>query len=118
MKQFLAAILKQIDLKQSFADVLKQTGAPKRTYKTLEQKWIFAKEERAIVTRKLWLRVMFQGQWRCRLCGIQNWKNQEYGKPKMQVDHIQPIFHLGESREGNLQVLCSVCNRRKGIHVP
>jgi len=50
MKQFLLAILKQIDFKQSFADVLKQTGAPKGSYKKLEQKWIFAKEERAFAT--------------------------------------------------------------------
>src|SRR5256885_1812349 len=106
MKQFLIAILKQIDFKQVFADVLKQTGAPKRAYKTLEQKWIFAKEERAIVNRKLWLSVMFQGKWRCKNCGIQNWKNQQKGIPKMQADHIHPIFHLGESKERNLQVLC------------
>src|SRR6266566_8910498 len=117
MKQFLLAILKQIDLKQCFADVLKQTGAPKRTYKTLEQKWIFAKEERGLVTRKVWLRVMFDGHWRCKDCGIQNWKNQGKGLPKMQVDHIQPIFHFGESKEHNLQVLCAVCNKRKGAKI-
>lgn len=115
MRKFLADMLKQLDFKQSFADVLKQTGAPKRSYKKLEQKWIFAKDERAIVTRKLWLRVMFQGQWRCKRCGIQNWKNREYGKPKMQVDHINPIFHYGESKESNLQVLCAVCNKKKGV---
>jgi len=115
MKQFLLAILKQIDFKQSFADVLKQTGAPKGSYKKLEQKWIFAKEERALVSRKLWFAVMYQGKWQCKLCGTQNWKNREYGKPKMQVDHIKPIFHFGESRESNLQVLCAGCNRKKGV---
>ena len=114
MKQFLTDMLKQLDLKQFFADGLKQTGAPKGSYKRLEQKWIFAKDERAGVTRKLWLRVMFQGKWRCKHCGIQNWKNQEYGKPKMQVDHIMPIFYFGESKETNLQVLCSFCNKKKG----
>ena len=53
MKQFLLALLKQIDFKQCVADVLKQGGAPKRAYKTLEQKWIFAKEERALVNRNV-----------------------------------------------------------------
>ncbi len=72
--------------------------------------------ERAKMSRTLWLTVMVEGKWTCMWCGVKNDKNQEIGKPKMEVDHIKPLFHGGYTVRSNLQVLCQWCNRKKGMH--
>ena len=34
------------------------------------------------------------------------------------VDHVVPLAAGGSVRFGNLQLLCSLCNLRKGAHTP
>ena len=71
--------------------------------------------ERARVTRALWFRVQFKQYWTCQMCHITNYMNRDYTKPKMEVDHRQALAVWGTSDESNLQVLCSPCNRAKGV---
>jgi len=77
---------------------------------------IHMETERAKMMRTLWLSVMFDGKWTCMWCGVRNFKNQESGKPKLEVDHIKALFNGGYTLRSNLQVLCHWCNKRKGIN--
>jgi hypothetical protein len=46
---------------------------------------------------------------RCMHCG---------SREGLEVDHILPVSRGGSSKDDNLQVLCSVCNRAKGTSAP
>ena len=52
--------------------------------------------------------VMLREQGRCRQCG----KNTE-----LQFDHVIPFALGGGSGPDNVQILCGLCNRRKGARV-
>ncbi len=71
--------------------------------------------ERLKMTRELWLIVARMYNWTCLNCGIQNLYNKEIGKPKMEVDHIKPLYLFGLTILVNLQLLCSICNKRKSV---
>lgn len=71
--------------------------------------------ERYRMSPRLWYYVLNHYQWRCAKCRTQNWKNKEWGKPKMQVDHVKSLYNFGKTEWNNLQVLCAPCNRWKGV---
>lgn len=50
---------------------------------------------------------LFAAQPVCQHCGA---------RQNLQVDHIVPVVHGGDSSRENLQVLCAKCNFRKGTH--
>jgi len=79
------------------------------------QRNIVRERRRMKFNLKLWYKVLDHYDWRCARCGVQNWKNKEVGKAKMQVDHIQSLYAWGKTEWRNLQVLCAPCNRAKGI---
>lgn len=70
--------------------------------------------ERLKMTRSLWLAVAREFNWTCCRCGVQNLYNKEAYKPKMEVDHIKPLYLFGLTIWSNLQLLCKPCNRWKG----
>jgi hypothetical protein len=45
---------------------------------------------------------------KCRECGL---------KQNLEYDHMIPVVEGGATTEGNLQLLCGPCNRRKGRNV-
>ena len=51
------------------------------------------------------------GTYICPHCGMERAKRTYF-----QVDHIKPLNRGGKSVPENLQVLCTVCNARKGDH--
>lgn len=71
--------------------------------------------ERLKMTKALWLEVAKEYKWTCLCCSRQNLYNREIGKIKMEVDHIKPLYLFGLTVRANLQLLCSVCNKRKGV---
>jgi 5-methylcytosine-specific restriction endonuclease McrA len=81
----------------------------------LKSRWHHIQAERRAMTRELWFKVLWLFNWTCLRCGTQNYRNQEPGKPKIEVDHIVSLFHFGLSILKNLQSLCSNCKRWKGI---
>jgi|GEM_PF-3286127 len=48
------------------------------------------------------------GQVICKMCG------RSFPIDVMEVDHIKPISKGGTDKPSNLQLLCPVCNRKKG----
>lgn len=48
-------------------------------------------------------------QGRCAKCGSQE---------RLEFDHIIPLARGGSNTERNIQLLCELCNRRKGANVP
>jgi hypothetical protein len=92
---------------------LKQIGMPK---------WVIHKAmgltplqahiitERAKVTRKVWLDIMFRDNWTCYLCG-------HYKCYPMELEHVHPLFHWGYSTYDNMKAACKHCNRAKGIKI-
>lgn len=104
---FLASGLEQI-APRFFRNVIKELrGWTKRR--------IHIFTERLKMTRELWLTVARMYNWTCLRCGTQNLYNKEIGKPKMEVDHIKPLYLFGLTVLWNLQLLCSVCNKWKGV---
>ena len=67
------------------------------------------KTERAKVTPAVRFRIIQRDGGRCCVCG----RSAKDGF-EMEVDHIIPISHGGDSRDSNLQTLCRECNRGKG----
>ena len=67
------------------------------------------KTERAKVTPAVRFRIIQRDGGRCRMCG----RSAQDGTI-LEVDHIIPIAHGGDSRDSNLQTLCRECNRGKG----
>lgn len=68
--------------------------------------------ERARMTRKLWLKVMYRDKWRCQIRHTQTcmYKAQD-------VDHIIPLAKFGRTEESNLQAACHPCNMWKGTKI-
>lgn len=64
--------------------------------------------ERNKLTSSLRLEVKRRDNYTCRYCG-----KKMFDGVGLQIDHIIPIAKGGKTELGNLQVLCSVCNRRK-----
>lgn len=71
--------------------------------------------ERRRMTMALWYKVCRFYKWTCAQCGVQNWENKEWHKPKMEVDHAVSLWAYGKTEWANLQVLCKPHNRSKGI---
>lgn len=69
-----------------------------------------AKEQRALMTKKLRLQIKERDNYTCCLCG-----NSVYKEPNLllEIDHIVPISKGGLTEENNLQTLCWKCNRAK-----
>lgn len=70
----------------------------------------FAKEQRALMTRKLRESIKLRDNYTCCYCG-----NSTYAEPNLllEIDHIVPIAKGGNTVENNLQTLCWKCNRSK-----
>lgn len=101
------------------AEILKQIfGLSERTAFTLvglKSLWHHIKAERAAMTRALWFSVCRFYGWRCLRCGLVNWQNKELGKARIEVDHVQSLYHWGKTVWNNLQTLCKPCNQWKGV---
>ena len=71
----------------------------------------FTREQRALMTTKLRLKIMKRDNYTCTYCG-----NSTYNEPNLllEIDHIVPVSKGGTTEEGNLQTLCWKCNRQKG----
>lgn len=74
----------------------------------------FAKEQRALMTKKLRNYIKSRDNYTCRSCG-----NSTYAEPNLllEIDHIVPVAKGGPTEEGNLQTLCWKCNRAKGARI-
>lgn len=70
--------------------------------------------ERRKMTTSLWYEILNYYKWTCARCKMQNWKNSEPFKDKMEVDHVQSLYEWGKTEWKNLQVLCKPHNRQKG----
>ena len=70
----------------------------------------FAKEQRALMTKKLREFIKKRDNFTCRTCG-----NSIYVEPNLllEIDHIIPVAKGGRTVEDNLQTLCWKCNRAK-----
>lgn len=70
----------------------------------------FAKEQRALMTKKLRDHIKKRDNFTCCNCG-----NSTYAKPNLllEIDHIIPVAKGGCTVEDNLQTLCWKCNRAK-----
>ena len=70
----------------------------------------FAKEQRALMTRKLRESIKHRDNYTCCYCG-----NSTFAEPNLllEIDHIVPIAKGGSTVENNLQTLCWKCNRSK-----
>lgn len=81
--------------------------------KTLESKLTastFAKEQRALMTKKLREFIKTRDNYTCCTCG-----NSTHVEPNLllEIDHIIPVSKGGQTEEANLQTLCWKCNRAK-----
>ena len=82
--------------------------------KTLEGKLTasaIAKEQRALMTKKLREFIKQRDNYTCCMCG-----NSTHAEPNLllEIDHKNPIANGGLTVEENLQTLCWKCNRSKG----
>lgn len=70
----------------------------------------FAKEQRALMTKKLRDYIKKRDNFTCCNCG-----NSTYKEPNLllEIDHIIPVAKGGCTEEDNLQTLCWKCNRAK-----
>ena len=64
--------------------------------------------ERNKLNSRLRLEVKRRDNYTCRYCG-----KEMFDGVGLQIDHIIPIAKGGKTELDNLQVLCSVCNRKK-----
>lgn len=74
----------------------------------------FAKEQRALMTKKLREYIKKRDNFTCCNCG-----NSIYKEPNLllEIDHIIPVAKGGRTIEDNLQTLCWKCNRAKSDKV-
>ena len=72
----------------------------------------FAKEQRALMTKKLREYIKKRDNFTCCNCG-----NSTYKEPNLllEIDHIIPVAKGGCTVEDNLQTLCWKCNRQRAI---
>lgn len=111
--------MKQIivqELKLFLASALRQFGFPRswlRSLLGLTPLQIHVITEREKMTRELWFGVLKFYRWQCAKCKVINFYNEDPYKPKMEVDHIQPVSRWGKTEWRNLQVLCKPHNREK-----
>lgn len=70
----------------------------------------FAKQQRALMTKKLRAFIKSRDNFTCCTCG-----NSTHVEPNLllEIDHIIPVSKGGCTEEGNLQTLCWKCNRAK-----
>ena len=75
----------------------------------------FAKEQRALMTKKLREYIKKRDNFTCCNCG-----NSTYKEPNLllEIDHIIPVAKGGCTVEDNLQTLCWKCNRAKSDKIP
>ena len=75
----------------------------------------FAKEQRALMTKKLRDYIKKRDNFTCCNCG-----NSIYKEPNLllEIDHIIPVAKGGCTVEDNLQTLCWKCNRAKSDKIP
>lgn len=52
--------------------------------------------------------ILHRDNYTCQCCG-------ETDKKLLEIDHIKPRYYVTDNSEDNLQVLCKLCNRLKGI---
>ena len=71
----------------------------------------FAKQQRALMTKKLREFIKNRDNFTCCKCG-----NSTHVEPNLllEIDHVIPVAKGGPTEEGNLQTLCWKCNRSKG----
>lgn len=71
----------------------------------------FAKEQRALMTKKLREHIKVRDNFTCCICG-----NSTHKEPNLllEIDHVIPVAKGGCTIESNLQTLCWKCNRSKG----
>lgn len=71
----------------------------------------FAKEQRALMTKKLRESIKARDNFTCCNCG-----NSTHVEPNLllEIDHIIPVAKGGQTVADNLQTLCWKCNRAKG----
>ena len=70
----------------------------------------FAKEQRALMTKKLREYIKKRDNFTCCNCGNSNDKETNL---LLEIDHIIPVAKGGCTVEDNLQTLCWKCNRAK-----
>ena len=70
----------------------------------------FAKEQRAMMTKKMREHIKQRDNFTCCICG-----NSTHVEPNLllEIDHIIPVSKGGSTVEDNLQTLCWKCNRAK-----
>lgn len=71
----------------------------------------FAKEQRALMTKKLRESIKKRDNYTCCKCGNSIYKEENL---LLEIDHIIPVSKGGFTEENNLQTLCWKCNRSKG----
>lgn len=117
MSTWKEAIARQISIKMILAEILRQLGCS-RSFTArilgLSKHQIHIIREREKMTRNLWYSVLKYYKWTCACCHKKNFYNQDTTTPKMEVDHIKPLWSWGYTEWDNLQVLCKPCNQRKG----
>ncbi len=52
--------------------------------------------------------ILHRDNYTCQCCG-------ENDKKLLEIDHIKPRYYVTDNSEDNLQVLCKICNKQKGI---
>lgn len=104
---------------------MRQLGFPKGVLRRtlgLSPLEIHVLTEREKVTTSFWYDILRRDQWRCYLrispdCPGQNWENKEWGKPKMEVEHVVPVSKWGYTTSENCKSACKPCNLMKGVRI-
>ena len=73
-------------------------------------------------SRPAYVRATFiRDNFTCQKCGLHPMGEDKSWLPditQLECDHIMPLARGGETEVGNLQTLCTKCNRKKGISMP
>jgi 5-methylcytosine-specific restriction endonuclease McrA len=94
---------------------------------TKVEKWDYGASQCAIdflnwwCSRPAYVRATFiRDSFTCQECGLHPMREDKPWLPdisKLECDHIIPLARGGETTMGNLQTLCTKCNRKKGIKI-